>query len=71
MKETKWHPIRNKTICSISTSELRHRQVGWALRITALFVTATSATPLSPKMVPHRKIHWITPQNPRFDRPFG
>jgi hypothetical protein len=26
-------------------------------QITALFVTATNATPLSPKIVPHSKIH--------------
>jgi hypothetical protein len=40
-------------------------------QITALFVTATNATPLSPNIVPHRKIHWTTPQNPRFGRSFG
>ena len=41
-----------------NASELDH--------ITAVFVTATSATPQNPKMVPDSNIHTITPQNPRF-----
>ena len=43
-----------------NASELDH--------ITAVFVTATSATPQNPKMVPNSKIDTITPQNPRFRR---